>query len=203
MIHNLWGKITGNDQILARHSVRVLDKLTELKEKKVALVGNARSLTEQNYGHQIDDADIVVRINGAPIADSISHGTRTDWLAISVPITKQRLRELNPKLTIWMTPKRKNFPLHLSRSSSLAFYPKSSHIALSKALGSRPTTGAMAIDLIMFSDAKKLELFGFDFFSSRSLSGSRKKEDVPHDFAREKEWVAALAAADNRLILHR
>ncbi|WP_317616408.1 hypothetical protein [Paracoccus mutanolyticus] len=58
------------------------------------------------------------------------------------------------------------------------------------------------IDLIARSDMARLDLYGFDFFASLSLSGHRRAEQVPHDFSGESEWVAALAASDRRITRH-
>ena len=71
--------------------------------------------------------------------------------------------------------------------------------AFREALAAPPTTGAMMIDLCLRSGLARLDLYGFDFFASRSLSGSRSAEQVPHDFAAEAAWVEDRAARDPRL----
>jgi hypothetical protein len=62
----------------------------------VALVGNARSLAEQENGAEIDGAELVVRINGAPLPSPASHGTRTDWLAMSMAVDRATLARGRP-----------------------------------------------------------------------------------------------------------
>ena len=64
-------------------------------------------------------------------------------------------------------------------------------------------TGAMLIELLLHSDLARLDLYGFDFFASKSLSGSRSAEQVPHDFDAEAAWVEGLLQSDPRLHLHR
>jgi hypothetical protein len=59
----------------------------------------------------------------------------------------------------------------------------------------------MLIDLIERSTAKHVELFGFDFFASLSLTGSRTADQVPHDFESEKQWVRRLLDRDKRFVL--
>ena len=60
----------------------------------------------------------------------------------------------------------------------------------------------MMIDLCLRSRLSRLDLFGFDFFASRSLSGRRTAEQVPHDFGSEARWVRALMDTDPRLHLN-
>ena len=59
----------------------------------------------------------------------------------------------------------------------------------------------MMIDLLARSPAAKITLYGFDFFTSLSLSGSRTAAQVPHDFAAERAFVDALLARDPRFSL--
>ena len=61
----------------------------------------------------------------------------------------------------------------------------------------------MLIDLIARSDMARLDLYGFDFFASQSLSGRRTADQVPHDFDAEAAWADALIHADPRLHLNR
>ena len=56
---------------------------------------------------------------------------------------------------------------------------------------------------VLRSDLARLDLYGFDFFASKSLSGSRSAEQVPHDFDAEAAWVEGLLQSDPRLHLHR
>lgn len=49
--------------------------LGDLAGKRIALVGNARALADTRHGAQIDAADLVIRINRAPIPSAESHGS--------------------------------------------------------------------------------------------------------------------------------
>ncbi|MCB2143518.1 MAG: hypothetical protein KDE02_11820, partial [Rhodobacteraceae bacterium] len=62
-----------------------------------------------------------------------------------------------------------------------------------------PTTGLMMVALLARSRLATLDLYGFDFFASLSLTGSRSAAQVPHDFAAEKAWVDALMVQDTRI----
>ena len=68
-------------------------------------------------------------------------------------------------------------------------------------LGAPPTTGLMMIDLCAASGLSTLSLYGFDFFQSLSLTGSRTAEQVPHDFGAERRFVDELVARDARVTI--
>ena len=76
----------GDEERLMRLSVPPDAMVAELSGRRVALVGNARSLSERSEGEEIDSADLVIRLNAAPLPSPASHGMRTDWMAMSVPV---------------------------------------------------------------------------------------------------------------------
>ena len=187
---------------LAALSIAEADLLARVAGKSVALVGNARSLADGAEGAAIDAAEIVVRINRAPMPAARSHGTRTDWLALATSLSAADLARIGPDLVLWMSPKRKRLPWGVaSRAGRFYLHPIPRIAALADRLGAPPTTGLMMIDLLMRSDLTRLTLHGFDFFASLSLSGRRRAEQVPHDFAAERAFVEDLAARDGRLSL--
>lgn len=189
--------------MLATLSVPQPDLLSALTGRHVALVGNARALAETRHGAAIDAADLVIRINFAPMPSAESHGRRTDWLALAVRLKPAERARLAPGRILWISPKRKR--LDWASASSLGFYlhPQTDYQALKDSLGAPPTTGAMMIDLLLRSDLASLTLYGFDFFASQSLSGRRTADQVPHDFSSEADWVAERMSADPRLRLVR
>jgi hypothetical protein len=194
-----WAKAMGDEAALAAMGAPESVLLAELAGRHVAIVGNARGLAEGAQGAEIDAADVVVRINGAPMPEARSHGVRTDWLGVSVAVTPALVAARGPSRLIWVTPKRKRLPLWMARDGRFALYPAARHAALAARIGGRPTTGLMLIDLIAASQAASITLWGFDFFATQSLSGRRGAADVPHDFGAEAAFVAALAARDPRV----
>ncbi len=173
--------------------------LEALAGKKIALIGNARALADSDFGAQIDAADLVIRINRAPMPAARSHGTRTDWLALAVRLSAADRARIAPKRILWMSPKRKRLDYRSATSPGFYLHPLPDYLALKANLGAPPTTGAMMIGLIAASRMARLDLYGFDFFASQSLSGSRTAADVPHDFSSEAGWVAALQQSDPRI----
>ncbi|HLP66656.1 MAG TPA: hypothetical protein VK181_03960, partial [Rhizobium sp.] len=75
--------------------------------------------------------------------------------------------------------------------------------ALCSRVGNRPTTGLMVIELLSRSPCKSVDLYGFDFYRSGSLSGGQTKATSPHDYDTEEDFVLRLMVSDNRFVLHR
>lgn len=184
---------------LAALSVRREDLMADVSGKRVALVGNARSLADRDEGAEIDAADLVIRINRAPMPASRTHGTRTDWLALATSIGVDDLDRIKPDRILWMSHKRKRLQWAIATSDGFYLHPLTDWAALRDRLGAPPTTGLMMIDLLASSGLASLRLHGFDFFASLSLTGSRRADQVPHDFAAEKAFVEALMARDPRV----
>ncbi|WP_204114832.1 glycosyltransferase family 29 protein [Shimia biformata] len=196
----LLAKLTRNEAALQAMSRPVEGELTG---KRVALIGNARSLSQGGFGPRIDAHDLVIRINNAPIPDTATHGARTDWMAMSMPAPRDIIAARAPSRLLWMTRKRKRLPWGLVSDQRFFLNPVENVTRLRSELGAPPTTGAMLIDLLVRSDATEISLFGFDFFKSLSLSGNRTAAQVKHDFTSEADWVARLIETDPRLKLCR
>lgn len=175
--------------------------LADLEGKAVALIGNARSLAQSRQGAAIDTADLVIRINRAPMPAPESHGMRTDWLALATRLPDDDRARLSPSRILWMSPKRKRLDWQTATSPGFYLHPLTDYRALKDRLAAPPTTGAMMIDLLLRARLSRLTLHGFDFFASQSLSGRRTAAQVPHDFNAEAAWVADLARTDGRLVL--
>ncbi len=175
--------------------------LADLEGKRVALIGNARSLAQARHGAAIDAADVVIRINRAPMPALESHGTRTDWLALAVRLPDEDRARLDPARLLWMSPKRKRLDWRTATSPGFYLHPLGDYRALKDRLAAPPTTGAMMIELLLRSRLTGLTLYGFDFFASQSLSGRRTADQVPHDFGAEAAWVEDLRRTDERLVL--
>ena len=197
----LWARFGGDEAGLEAYSVPTEAVMADLSGTSVALIGNAKSLAQSLHGTAIDAADLVIRLNSAPMPQESSHGRRTDWLAISTPVDAATLRARAPRRILWMTRKRKRLSYALASRPGFYLNRLADVTRLRAALGGPPTTGLMMIDLLARSDAASVTLYGFDFFASLSLSGRRTAEQVPHDFAAERGYVEALIATDPRFRL--
>ena len=188
-----------DEPMLATLSVPQSDLLAALDGRDVALVGNARALSNGSAGPAIDAADLVMRINRAPMPSPESHGTRTDWLGLAVRLPEAERSRLDPQRILWMSPKRKRLDRVTAHMPGFYLHPLADHDRLAAELGAPPSTGIMTVELLLRSGLRSLTLYGFDFFASKSLSGSRGADQVPHDFAAEARWVSDRIAADPRL----
>lgn len=197
----LIARLTGDEAAIEQLSDSPATLAAELAGKQVALIGNARSLSATHHGVAIDAADLVIRMNSAPIPSPHSHGSRTDWLAVSMPPEAALLAARTPARVLWMTRKRKRLPWALTRRPGFYLNRRDEAQALADRLGAPPTTGLMLIDLLARSPAAGVSLYGFDFFASLSLSGSRTAAQVPHDFAAERAFVETLLTQDPRFRL--
>lgn len=184
---------------LAALSVPVSTLLDELAGKHVAIVGNARALADKMHGPDIDAADLVIRINRAPMPSPASHGSRTDWLALATSLNRADEARIRPGRFLWMSPKRKRLPYRVAASPGFYLHPLADYERLKSALAAPPTTGLMVINLVSQSRAASVRLYGFDFFASLSLTGSRTADQVPHRFPGEQALVEALMARDPRI----
>ena len=153
------------DAPLATMSLPQTAVLAAFAGKSVALVGNSRALAQAKLGAQIDAADVVIRINRAPMPNAASHGSRTDVLALATAIDPEALARLAPALTLWMSPKRKRLSYAIATRSGFALHPLADYQRLMSKLGAPPTTGVMVIDLLARSVARSITLYGFDFFT--------------------------------------
>lgn len=195
-------KLTSNEERFAAWSEPFDTLVSKTDGKTFAIVGNARGLAYGDQGEQIDRADIVVRLNRAPVISARAHGIRTDWIATSIPLDQDLLALRQPDLVLWMTPRRKRLSWRLIKRGSLFINPSNHHRKLWAETVARPTTGLLVIDLLRRSAAAEIHIFGFDFFQSQSLSGSRHAKDVLHDFDAERAWVTQLLKTDPRFHFH-
>lgn len=190
-----------NEDALMALSVPQADLLADLAGQTVALVGNARALADSAHGEAIDAHQRVIRINRAPMPHAVSHGTRTDWLALATTLPEADRARLGSPRILWMSPKRKRLTHADAHSAGFYLHPLGDVQRLAEGLGAPPTTGLMMIDLLARSDLARLTLYGFDFFDSLSLSGSRGKDQVPHAFEGERAATQALMRRDPRIHL--
>lgn len=186
---------------LTRYSVLPATLLNEFTNKSISLVGNARSLEGTSNGENIDAADMVIRINRAPMPSESSHGTHTDYLALATSLSRNDLQRIKPSRILWMSHKRKRLTFADATSNGFYLHPLSEWETLKETLGAPPTTGLMLINILATSKAKTISLYGFDFFASQSLTGTRTAAQVPHDFTAEKAFVESLLKTDPRFTL--
>jgi len=184
------------------------------KGKKVALVGNAESLLFQHKGSDIDNHDVVCRINLGPnLCGTKSHGNKTDVLFFSMPEWATADNKLNSTVikihtghcfnpSFMTDEEQQNFsPLIKTHY----FFPKEKFDFLKRQIGytrhkTWPSTGATAFYMCVEANPKELNLYGFDFKKSFTFYHNDKTGDPrtsrdkkrKHNWELEKDWTMRL-----------
>lgn len=162
---------------------------TFLKNKRVAIIGPAKSATFEKNGSFIDDFDVVVRIcNTEGDFDLSQHsdytGSRTDVLynVMDSHVHKLKKWTLDNKVKFLST----TYPLEewffhrmrenvrfmkQDKSFKTVIMPPLPYFSVKKATNSRPNSGFCAIIDLLSSDLKELYITGIDFYRS-SIEGN-------------------------------
>jgi len=172
---------------------------------RVALVGSAQSLENSDFGPAIDAHDLVIRINQGPFANLKPHntGVRTDYLFMTrTGVTStakwsfiRRGQKAAKKGVVLMSSKGRTL-FRLDLTPFFLHYPATWHEDLITTLGHRPSTGAMAVDLLTrtMSDPDTLDVYGFDFFKTPDIAHGRNNV-VAHDPGVEEDYIRGLIPA--------
>ena len=152
-----------------------------LSGKSISLVGNSESIfNDKTTGESIDQYDIVCRFNLGRILDSDSQGKRTDILFTSIldPLGVDIIEELQPEVIVWVTPKTQ--PSYLEAYDNFYRCPVDNWKHLYKTIGARPSTGCMALNMLVKKfNCRDIKLFGFDFFKTNTFY-NEKNYQTPH-----------------------
>lgn len=151
-----------------------------LKEKNVAIVGNAQSIFDNHYGEEIDKADIVIRFNKGFILKPESQGTRTDILMLACDLDDDKVDSYHAKIIISRAPNYKNKHDYVLDGTD-------KEVLRNKIYINTPTTGFIAIDMCMTANAK-ITLYGFDFEKTPTFYNPQGYK-TPHHYKREEELV--------------
>lgn len=151
-------------------------------DRTVALVGNAASLFDKEYGSEIDEHDVVVRMNKAAMLWTQfhvekSHGKRTDvWMIFNIGEYRHRSDDMDPSI------KKMHMSSHRQTAEHLrivdAVFPISEHKLLQAQVGyDNPTTGLMAIKWITMAKPKVLDIYGFDWKETPTFTDMEGKRE--------------------------
>lgn len=172
---------------------KVFDSLEELKpflkNKTVAIIGNSSSILGTENGQEIDNHDIVIRFNrGFPSKDPIAMGTRTDILFLACTLTNQELAMFNSKYTIRRSKLCKNtctFNIEPVDRKELA-QKRTKFVSIGKK--AQPSTGFIAINFVLCTDCKSIDLYGFDFFKNPTYYNPKGYQTL-HNGNKEEEKI--------------
>ena len=158
--------------MLGNTNFESLDPLKKLlKEKNIAIVGNSETIFNKQNGSDIDNHDIIIRFNRGFIKDKECQGSKTDLLFLAASLTNEEIKQFSPKYTIkrsrYCTSKC-DFELRVSDRAQFAQVPNK-ETARQKLAKSQASTGFLAIQFVLSTNYKNLDIYGFDFLKSRTF----------------------------------
>jgi hypothetical protein len=197
-----WPCPAGSDDAAAIAKLASLRPL--VAGKTIALVGNAQSLFDAEFGAEIEAAGIVARLNFGGVRSEIHQGKRTNILFFATKMKRATaIRLFGCRRFVWGSPKRMfidyRFLLH---PGEIAFVPFADADLLAERLGARPSTGLVALHLLLNRlGAGEVRLYGFDWKRTRTFYEDGILRNV-HDWEAEaalvQEWAQSMP---DRLII--
>lgn len=168
---------------------------------RIAIVGNAGYLLESGYGRQIDACDVVIRMNNFRLS-GYDHAIGTHVDIVLTNFSRYTMAFDNPDLQrarLFVSSRPMNFVRHprvgvhdrlgqhvtagmCALGAKRVFVPDFSYfVAQSNRLGMYPTTGMMALQLVvdvLAGRCGELFLTGFSFFQGRNHYFSENTVDA-------------------------
>ena len=148
--------------------------------QSVAIVGNAKSLFDRKYGKEINEHDFVIRFNKGFVIDPESQGTKTSFLILACPLTKEQIDSYGSTFVA-------------NRSASSKYGNEVQYTLgnrerneIKNFIGSQPSTGFMAVDISLCFGAKSIDLYGFDFEETPTFYNP-KDYKTQHDYTSERQ----------------
>jgi hypothetical protein len=165
--------------------------------KTVALVGNAQSLFNKEYGAEIDNHEVVVRLNKAAMLYTEfeaekTHGKKTNvWIFWNAGEYKSQFVK-HPHVKKMHAGHQARFDANLKHVDFT--YPNIPNYELLRRKSgnhNNPTTGFIAIDWITSCSPKSLDIYGFDWKDTPTFTDPRRIRDkgCPHDFETERKYI--------------
>jgi hypothetical protein len=148
-----------------------------IKNKRVAIVGNAKSIYDKDYGQEIDDHDIIIRFNRGFPTKPESQGTKTDIIILACELTIDEKMQYKAMYSI-----------NRSHNTKCGNYTIQNidRQRLRNAIGKQPSSGFMAIDLCL--EAKSIDLYGFDWGETPTYYNP-DGYITQHNYDREKQLI--------------
>lgn len=157
--------------------------------KTVAVVGNAASLIQQNFGKEIDEAEVVVRINrgGYRFPEfSKQMGSRVDvWCMQNIRQNKAFFEKPHTRRTRKMQMDTIDVSPMFAEMADVVFSQEDRN-ALDSNLAKKSSTGLRVLYYISRQNPAKVLVYGFDWKASYSWHERRKC--VAHNFEEEKKY---------------
>lgn len=156
----------------------------------INVIGNAKSLFDQNYGELIDLYP-TVRINYVDKLVPEKQGTRWDYLASSQMglVSKYKDKKWHTLIfTRWQTN-------HQCKDKSALSVPDEVVLSLKEKQQKRPSTGSTLLHYLDYLDIEQVNIFGFDWKQTNSFyqdEATEKRVNTPHDYTDERNVCTQL-----------
>lgn len=157
--------------------------------KTVAVVGNAASLIKQSYGKEIDQAEVVVRMNrgGYRFPEFPRQmGMRLDvWCMQNVRQNKAHFDKPHTKNVYKMQMDTIDVSPQFIEMANLVFSQEDRKY-LDSNLSKKSSTGLRVLYYISKQNPKKVFVYGFDW--KESYSWHERRKCIAHNFEEEKKY---------------
>lgn len=186
-----------------------------IKNKRVAIIGNAASLIGSGYGQEIEAHDVIVRINMAwpreTVTKDIGFSTHI-WVTgggdATCPWTKEIQQKFKSQFTLGIQ-QHYSFNPELENLIPLPYseivYPLRDKLMILG--GKSPSTGCITIEYFKILDGfKELNIYGFDFYKTDDWSYPNpefkpKLQVYEHEnFAIEEKYIKSILNERIKLI---
>lgn len=151
----------------------------DIKGKRVAIVGNAKSLFSKRQGQEIDDHDFIIRFNKGFLYEPDKQGHKTTLLMMACTMLPEEVEGFHAKYVV----NRSRF--YHNQGYTLR---DNERMRMAEELGAQPSTGFIAIDICLHFEAKSVDLYGFDWECSPTFYNPANYK-TQHKYLKEKEIV--------------
>ncbi|WP_208998137.1 glycosyltransferase family 29 protein [Pseudovibrio sp. FO-BEG1] len=178
----------------------------DIAGKRIAVVGNARSLSQKQYGSEIDAHDLVIRLNRGAIPHTSSHGQKLSWVASCMSVPKSFVYSKQVQRIIWTrATSRFSLPQWLTKHTDIVYLMQKSELKrfLARTTG-KTSTGFMLLCLLEeLGGYDQIDIYGFDFFETATNTNHIEidKAHQDHNYELEKEYLQKWMARDPRVSL--
>ncbi len=151
------------------------DFCSVFKGKRVALVGNSANLLKTSLGEEIDQHDVVVRLNRGMLLNPAAQGDKTTVYATCHPDEDMDSdfvdKNFAPQHILWMGPDPEGADKFAESNAYLYLAPDEVHNYMGSLVDApKPTMGCMMCSLLVrYAEPECLSLYGFDFLKSHNV----------------------------------
>ncbi|SDR47152.1 glycosyltransferase family 29 protein [Pseudovibrio sp. Tun.PSC04-5.I4] len=178
----------------------------DIAGKRIAVVGNAQSLSAGNHGSEIDQHDLVMRLNRCVIPHTRTHGQKISWVVTCQEFPKGFVCSKRIQRVIWThASKVFSLPKWLSHHTGLVYLLQKSQLSRYHArINWKPSTGFRLLCLLEeLGGYDQINIYGFDFFVTPTNTNHIECEEARrnHNYTGEREEVMNWIARDPRVTL--